>query len=137
MPSPIITHKTSSSIDKTPKIVSSPKINHKTGCSIENTFKLDCSTRISLKKVSSVIFTFENEFSHKMLYKMCCSVFSRHFWVKKRVSGSKHVHNGSEQSGDVPRVFVKCVGVGVGVGRVKPRLKRGWRSLFFLLISIL
>ena len=29
------------------------------------------------------------------------------------------------------------VGVGVGVGRVKQQLKRGWRFLFFLLVSML
>ena len=54
---------------------------------------------------------------------------------------------------DGQRMFLKCLGVGVGVGvavgvsvgrgrgrgrgRVKQRSKRGWRFLFFLLVSML
>jgi len=49
------------------------------------------------------------------------------FGSKNGFQGQNNVQNGSKQSGDVPRVFVKCV----GVGRVKQRLKRGWRSLIF------
>jgi hypothetical protein len=69
----------------------------------------------------------------KCCTKCVAACFQDIFGSKNGFQGQKNVHNGSEQSGDVPRVFVKCVGVGVGVGvgRVKPRLKRGWRSLFF------
>ena len=52
----------------------------------------------------------------KCCTKCVAACFQDIFGSKNGFQGQKNVHNGSEQSGDVPRVFVKCVGVGVGVG---------------------
>ena len=51
----------------------------------------------------------------KCCTKCVAACFKDIFGSKNGFQGQKNVHNGSEQSGDVPRVFVKCVGVGVGV----------------------
>ena len=47
----------------------------------------------------------------KCCTKCVAACFKDIFGSKNRFQGQKNVHNGSEQSGDVPRVFVKCVGV--------------------------
>ena len=42
---------------------------------------------------------------------MSVALNSSHSWVKNGFQGQNNVQNGSKQSVDVPRVFVKCVGV--------------------------
>ena len=76
----------------------------------------------------------------KCCTKCVAACFQDIFGSKNGFQGQKNVHNGSEQSGDVPRVFVKCVGVGVGRGRGACKTSiEAWVAffIFFLLISIL
>ena len=78
-----------------------------------------------------MIFTIENECSLKTVYELCPSEFQAIFGSKNGFQGQNNVQNGSKQSDDVPRVFVKCVGVYNSDGSV------GGVYYFFLLVSML